>query len=266
MLSEDVLILVLAFEVIRSTVVACMEGRDSNHKSYSSVVPKDPHTFLVGPEYHALHHVDPSSYISSSFKVFDWMLGTSTSLRSRRVTTVGSLGTFGVAMKEELLSESVSCIEELQLGPGKPEDSRASTIEVLRRTDILVLGSNFAGDTGMDDLVELFKKHQKAKATHSLLLPEIWCLDTGANTCPSLGNQGEETATESRKTLGQNHRMYYDDEEVLYRHIICGSRIEWLNSRPEWAAKIAMWWIRRGARTVPTTFDFLAVLMNTHGL
>ncbi|KAF8861199.1 hypothetical protein BDZ45DRAFT_740523 [Acephala macrosclerotiorum] len=249
MLPKEILVLVLAFEIIRSTVVVCMEGRDSNHKSYSPVVPKDPHTFLVGPEYHALHHVDPSSYIGSSFKVFDWMLGTSASLRSRRVTMVGSLDAFGAALKKELLTESVSCIEHLGFKYEQSGSSRLITMEVLKRTDILIIGSGLGSEEGMGELVQLLKKHQKSKATHSLLLPEVWCFDIGANTCSSLGYPSEGTATESRKTLGQDHRRYHDDEDILYRHIFCGSRIEWLNSRPDWAAKIAMWWIRRGART-----------------
>ncbi|CZR56759.1 uncharacterized protein PAC_06648 [Phialocephala subalpina] len=258
LLSKEILVLALTFEVIRSTVVACMEGRDSNHKSYSPVVPKDPHTFLVGPEYHALHHVDPSSYIGSSFKVFDWMLGTSASLRSRRVTIFGNLGTFGVALKKELLSESVSCVEELELDSERSEESRLMTMEVLKRTDILILGSDLGRGQEMDKLVELFKTHQKAKPTHSLLLPEVWSIDTGANACPTLGHQSHGTSVERRPALERYHKRYHDDEDILYRHIVCHSRIEWFNTRPEWAAKTVMWWIRRGARSVPATFDLSA--------
>jgi hypothetical protein len=90
----------LTVEVARVLVVAVLSGRDSNHKTYPTV-PKDPNWFLVGPEYHALHHVDPAAYIGSSFRVFDWLFGTGYSLRSRRVTMTGAFDAFGGAMKKE---------------------------------------------------------------------------------------------------------------------------------------------------------------------
>ncbi|KUJ17309.1 uncharacterized protein LY89DRAFT_50492 [Mollisia scopiformis] len=235
LISKEILTLVLAFETVRSFVVACMEGRDSNHKSYSPVVPKDPHPFLVGPEYHALHHVDPSSYIGSTFKVFDWFLGTSCSLQSRRVTVAGDLGAYGPALKQELLSESVSCIEDLNILSTDSKESNGR-IEVLARTDILIIGS----EPGSDELIDLFKKYHKAKASQSLLLPEVWCFDT-------------------RKASLQQVKERHNDEDILYRHIVCHSERQWLGLRPEWAASMAIWWIRRGMRTVPASCDVLAL-------
>lgn len=209
-----------------------MEGRDSNHKSYAPVVPKDPHTFLVGPEYHALHHVDPSSYIGSTFKVFDWFLGTSCSLQSRRVTIAGELGNFGVTLKRELLSESVSCVEELQFDTEETEE----TIELLTRTDILIIGA----ETGSHELIELFKKYHKAKVSQSLLLPEVWHFD------------------DSRKASSRQIKSHHDDDDMLYRQVVCCTSTKWLELGPRWTAKMALWWVKRGVRTVPATLDFLA--------
>lgn len=237
LLSKEILVLVLIFEIIRSFVVACMEGRDSNHKSYSPVVPKDPHSFLVGPEYHALHHVDPTSYIGSTFKVFDWFLGTSCSLRSRRVTIIGSLGVFGVALREQLLEESVSCVEELSVVPAEKDDGYDAMTELLSRTDVLIIND----ELGVENVIELFKKHHKAKAAQSLLLPEVW-------QCSSNANKGST----------EKIRRYHNDEDILFRHINCQTDRKWLKVRPEMAAKLAIWWIRRGVRTVPASFDFLA--------
>lgn len=229
LLSKEILVLVLIFEIIRSFVVACMEGRDSNHKSYSPIVPKDPHSFLVGPEYHALHHVDPTSYIGSTFKILDWFLGTSCSLRCRRVTIVGSLGVFGTALREQLLAESVSCVEELQLVPTEAEDRYHSMTELLSRTDILIVNSELE----TDNVIELFKKHHKAKAAQSLLLPEVWRCTSNAREAPVRQIKG-----------------YHNDEDILFRHIVSYAERSWLESRHGMAARIAIWWIRRGARTI----------------
>ncbi|KAE8441516.1 hypothetical protein EG329_004862 [Mollisiaceae sp. DMI_Dod_QoI] len=263
LLSEELLNLVLVFEVVRSFVVAFMEGHDSNHKSYSPVVPKDPHSFLVGPEYHALHHVDPSGYIGSTFKIFDWMLGTSCSLRSRRVTVVGSTDAFKAALKQELLSESVSCIEELQIGSKQTEGSCDVLVEVLARTDILILGPGSSCDSA-DELIMLFKKHHKAKAGHALLLQEVWYLDTAPKTCARIGRQTTESYSEARQTRARFARKLRDDKDILFRHIVCHLNAEWLKLKPELAAKTTLWWIRRGARTIPATFDFLAFFNYIH--
>jgi hypothetical protein len=237
LLSKEILVLVLIFEIIRSFVVACMEGRDSNHKSYSTVVPQDPHSFLVGPEYHALHHVDPTSYIGSTFKVFDWFLGTSCSLKSRRVTIVGSLGVFGAALREQLLEESVSCVEKLSLVSSATDDGYPTMIELLSRTDILI----FDSESERENVIGLFKKHHKAKAAQSLLLPEVW-----------------QCTSSFKKGSAEHTKRLHDDEDILFRQIDCHTERKWLEVRPEIAAKLAIWWIRRGVRSVPATFDFLA--------
>lgn len=52
------LVVVSAFEFIRMMVVIAMSGRDSNHIAFD-MVPKDRSWFLVGPEFHALHHIIP---------------------------------------------------------------------------------------------------------------------------------------------------------------------------------------------------------------
>eukprot|EP00962_Isochrysis_galbana_P052598 scaffold24078_cov114-Isochrysis_galbana.AAC.1 len=69
----------LTFLVVRSIVFVVagliMKGRDSNHVELDKVqVCKN--WVLVGPHYHALHHVFPGQYMSSFVKLLDYILGT----------------------------------------------------------------------------------------------------------------------------------------------------------------------------------------------
>ena len=239
-LSQELFHLVLIFEVIRSFVVAILEGRDSNHQSYSTVVPKDPHTFLVGPEYHAMHHVNPSAYISSSFRVFDWFLGTSYTLRSRRVTTIGLEGSFGQAMKRELQTrESVTCIHDLSVS-----DNDEKMTKTISNTDILLVSLDDSCES-VAKIIDLFRAHYKPRPG-CLLLPEVWYI--GSPT-PS--------STSADKSFTYHARKYYDAEDIIYRHITVSksaSRFRTAVFGLDFEAKAALWWIRRGARYVPPTF------------
>ncbi|UKZ55998.1 hypothetical protein TrVGV298_009822 [Trichoderma virens] len=147
-LSEKVLYGVLIAEVARTLVVVALSGRDSNHKTYS-IVPKNLNWLTVGPEYHALHHVDPASYMSSSFYLFDWLFGTGYTLRSRRVTITGASGAFGQAIKKELQAESVACIQELKFGVHWTYDNYDQVIPIIANTDVLILAH---GSKGQDAL------------------------------------------------------------------------------------------------------------------
>lgn len=204
LLSRELFHVVLAFEVIRSLVVAVMEGHDSNHQAYSIVVPRDPHTFLVGPEYHAMHHVNTSAYITSSFKVFDWFLGTAYTLKSRRITTVGLSGTLGEAMQKELTQESLHSTHELSMDVNNEE-----FVETMTDTDVLIINYDvvkYQDCETVDIIIELFRKHNKPRPG-SLLLPEIWCI------CNRSGLNSE-------KSCFSRARTYHKDDDVVYRQII----------------------------------------------
>ncbi|KAK0123946.1 hypothetical protein ONS95_008936 [Cadophora gregata] len=270
LLSERLFTLVTIFQVGRVLVVAILEGRDSNHKSYPRVVPKDPNSFVVGPQYHAMHHVDPSSYIGSCFRVFDWIIGTSCSIRSRRIAMTGSSGAFGTALKAELQTDSPSIIQDLKFGKEWSYKDYDAAIPILQNTDILILSHGSKTDpmaancTSAVHLIELFKRHYRARPGHSLLLPEVWYVGSEAEVHPSPpGNQIMKDYTRSKRAFARHARKYYDDEGILYRHIVPAafrSRMGWAVVGPGWAAAVAMWWIRRGARYVPVTYTGFAVL------
>ena len=266
-LSKELFSLVLAVEVVRVFVVASLSGRDSNHKTYRTV-PKDHNWFLVGPEYHALHHVDPEAYIGSAFRVFDWLLGTGYSLRSRRITLTGASGAFGQAMKKELLSESVRCIQELKFGVDWTYDDYTPTIPILANTDVLILAH---GSKQRDELkancdsaiavIELFKQHRKPRSGNEKLLPKVWYVGSEAELHPSWGITRLQSYSRSKRSFLPYARTLYDDPSVIYRHIVPSAFSSPMGPAivsAEWAARISMWWIRRGARYVPVTYTGLA--------
>jgi sterol desaturase/sphingolipid hydroxylase (fatty acid hydroxylase superfamily) len=237
LVSQELLNLMMVFEVLRSFVVAILQGRDSNHQTYETVMPKDPHSFLVGPEYHAMHHVDPSAYVSSSFRVFDWIFGTSYTLRSRRIMMSGLEGGFGQAIKKELeLRESVNCVQELNIfGEGQ------KMIEILTNTDILIIGNEEC--ISAIETIELFKQHYKPRSGNCLLLPEVWYVSS------------ETPDSSSSASFIPHARKYYDEERFIYKQIVLSNSTSglWRALGSEWMAKVAMWWIRRGARFSPAT-------------
>ncbi|EKD13353.1 uncharacterized protein L3040_002785 [Drepanopeziza brunnea f. sp. 'multigermtubi'] len=270
LLSDELFGLNMLFETGRVIVVALLQGRDSNHKSYPHMVPKDPNAFVVGPQYHAMHHVDPSSYISSCFRVFDWVLGTGCSIRTRRITMTGASGAFGHALKLELQKESPSCIQELKYGKDWTFDDYSRTIETLKNTDILILSHGSKTDpmtancTSAVSLVELFKSHYAPRSGYSLLLPEVWYVGSEAEVHPSPpGNVVMRDYTASKRAFARHARKYYDDENLLYRHIVPAafrSQMGWAIVGPGWAAKVCMWWVKRGARYVPVTYTGFAYI------
>jgi hypothetical protein len=267
--TREILTLVLSFEVGRVCVVAILDGRDSNHRPYTTV-PKDPNWFVVGPHYHALHHVYPTAYISSTFRLFDWLLGTGYSLRRRRVTMTGASGAFGSALKQQLKNEKVKCIQELKFGVDWKHNDYARTTPILASTDVLILAHGSKGDDALKSnyesvvaLIELFKKHRKPRLGHKMLLPEVWYVGSEIELHPSWGIPVLQTHSRSKRLFLPYARALYDDPSILYRHIVPSAFHSPMGPAivpAKWTARLAMWWIRRGARYVPVTYTGLAYL------
>ncbi|KAL7898750.1 hypothetical protein HDV63DRAFT_407777 [Trichoderma sp. SZMC 28014] len=267
--SERSLHSVLAIEMAKVIVVAMLSGRDSNHKTYNTV-PKNPHRFIVGPEYHALHHVDPTAYMSSMFYIFDWLFGTAYTLKSRRVTLTGASGAFGKALIKELQIESVACIQQLKFGVDWTYTHYDAAIPTLVNTDILILAHGSkrqdtlkANCESAVQLVSLFIKHRKSDPSHTGILPEIWYVGSESELHPSFGIQNLQAYSTSKRAFLPYARKLYDDDSILYRHIVPAAFQSTMGPAmlsAEWAARTAMWWIRRGARFVPVTYTGIAYL------
>jgi len=96
----------IAYLVVRSLIflVAGLfkKGRDSNHVELQRL-QVDKAWLLVGPHYHALHHVFPGQYLASFVKVLDYVLGTAAPPHAgRRFVVTGAGGALGGAFAATL--------------------------------------------------------------------------------------------------------------------------------------------------------------------
>lgn len=118
----------LTFLVVRSIVFVVagliMKGRDSNHVELDKVqVCKN--WVLVGPHYHALHHVFPGQYMSSFVKLLDYILGTAAApLAGRKFVLTGAGGALGGAFEKRLRAEGAT-VHTLKHGKDYARDGEA---------------------------------------------------------------------------------------------------------------------------------------------
>ncbi|CRK17951.1 Monoglucosyldiacylglycerol epimerase like protein [Verticillium longisporum] len=266
-LQHQDLYLVLIFLTIRSSVVAWIEGRDSNHISYTRL-PKDPCSVFVGPQYHALHHIDPQGYFGSMVRLVDWIFGTATTLHGRRITVTGARGALGQALADELGREKGTSIQTARFGVDWTYDDYSGLEALLRTTDILVLAHGAKGDDAQRAncesavaIIEAFRR-VRAPSPTSLLRPEVWYVGSEAELHGSWTDD-MRAYTSSKRDFARFARAYYDAEDFTYRHVVPAAFSSAMGPAlvsARWAAVVALWWIRRGARYVPVTYTGLAFL------
>jgi hypothetical protein len=259
---------IIAFQVVKTMFVIITSGRDSNHIIYDTA-PKDPNWIFVGPEFHALHHVYPDRYMGSFIKLFDWVWGSAYSFRGKRFVISGGEGAFGQALAAELEREGVQNIRKLTFGEDWDHDHFDKAASVLSTCDIFILAHSAKGDDAMKSncdsavrLIELFKQHRE-KSTSSPTLPEVWYVGSEAKLLPSFGNEQLQRYSDSKRRFLPHARSYYDDSDLLYRHIVPSDVQSYLGPALHsagWAAKCSMWWIRRGARYIPVSCTGVAYL------
>lgn len=265
--NKELLGLVFTCEIVRTLFVIYQSGRDANHISYNSL-PKDPHYFLVGPHYHALHHIDPKRYFSSMVRLIDWLLGTAYCLKKKRVTMTGGNGAFGRAMEKKLKQEKVACVQKLVFGKDWGYGDYKFTLSILAETDVLILAHGSKGENALRancdsviDLITLFLQHRKQLPGKVQCLPEVWYIGSEIEFHPSWGLPELQRYSHSKRSFLPYARRFYDDPSFLYRHIVPAvfhSRMGLPILSADSMASISMWWIRRGARYVPATYTGLA--------
>ncbi|KAE8423923.1 hypothetical protein BDV36DRAFT_303275 [Aspergillus pseudocaelatus] len=264
------LIVVSAFEFIRTMVVITMSGRDSNHIAFDTV-PKDRSWLFVGPEFHALHHVYPDRYMGSMVKLFDWVAGTAYFVRNKRVVLTGGSGAFGRAIEKQLLAEGVKDVRKLGFGREWTHQDFSRVGPILEDADILILSHGTKGLDAMDAncnstirLIELFLEQKAAgEGRTSKTVPEIWYVGSEIEIHPAWGIPEMQRYSASKRAFMPYARALYDDPRVIYRHIVPAAFESQMGKAivsPDWAARVAMWWIRRGACYVPVTYTGLAYL------
>jgi hypothetical protein len=256
---------IISIQIFRTVFVMLASGRDSNHLVYKTA-PKDPNWIFAGPEFHALHHVYPDRYIGSFIKLFDWVLGTAYSFRGKRFVITGGSGAFGQAIVAELEREGVQRVQDLKFGIDWDHEHFEKATAELSACDVLILAHS-TEDQDADcnsavQLVRLFKQNRSFSESSSTL-PEVWYVGSEIELLPSFGIKQLQRHSRSKRRFLPHARSFFDDPDILYRHIVLSSFWLPMGTLPlpgGWAARCAMCWIRRGARYIPAIHPGIAYL------
>ncbi|KAJ5399028.1 hypothetical protein N7465_009517 [Penicillium sp. CMV-2018d] len=264
------LLFTIGFQILRTTFVILTCGRDSNHIVYKTA-PKDNNWILVGPEFHALHHVYPDRYMSSFIKVFDWIWGTAYSFRRKRFTITEGSGAFTQGITKYIeREEGVACIRKLTFGADWDDHNFEKVIPVLSNSDVLILAHSCHGEDALGSncdsatqLIKLFKKYRATNPAYQTL-PEVWYVGSEVEFhSPRRNARLQRDSQSKRRTFLPQARSFYDDPDIIYRHIVLPSFLSSMGNAVlsvDWTVRCAMWWIRRGARYIPVTYTGIAWL------
>jgi hypothetical protein len=214
----------------------------------------------------------PDKYMSSLFRLFDWTMGTSSTLKGKRIAMTGTGGAFGAALKKQLESDGVSEVAALRYGVDF-DDLTVSTngVQTLANSDILILAHGLRhGDVMKANyetsrrLAEVFAESRKPRnGQRPTELPEVWYTGSEAEMHPSWGNKSLAAYSASKRRFLPFAKSLYENDTVVYRHIVLSafsSKMGPAIVSADWAAKWTMWWIRRGGKYVPVTYTGIAYL------
>ncbi len=256
--------LVMAGFTILSGFALLMRGKDLYHRPCPRL-PVAHGTMLVGPQYHALHHVYPDSYISSYTTLFDRLMGTACQIRGRRVALTGASGAFGSALKE-LLEGAGAVVIPLKYGVDYRDGDYSGADEALAGAEILVLAHGAKGDRAMeancDSFLALIDRF-KAQARTRQVPGEVWGVGSEIECHPAFGIPELQSYARSKRAFARHAARLMQDREILYRHIMPSafrSRMGPGLMSARTAAGVAFWLIRRGFRYVPVTYTGIAFL------
>ena len=256
---------VIVFLIKQSICVVRDWGVDDNHVSYTDAVPKDPNTLIVGPEFHALHHVDPNNYFSSWLRVMDWIIGSAASIRNRNITILHSGDGIGPAIYQELILEKVKSIRAPGFGTDWTYKDSSKLTPFLEDTDILIIACSSretakSSDTAFQHftatVIDLFNRTRRPRPGPSLL-PEVWHVSKTANLFDFTSAAQSPASELAGPSLSPRVQAGFKDETFLYRCIVSstmetpGETLAWLT------AKMVLLCIRRGATYIPANhLDF----------
>ncbi|KAJ0165184.1 hypothetical protein CTA2_12115 [Colletotrichum tanaceti] len=203
---------------------------------------------------HAIHH-----------QYFDRSLRYNERFRSQNLTWHLTL-----ELLCQMVGSTLSCPDRrggLELRPRfQPCSLPATSKGPLHNTDVLVLAHG--SKNGQHDLeancasavaiIDIFRESCGRRKLG--LLPEVWYVGSEAEL-HGAWTSDMQTYTGSKRAFVRHARAFYDEETFNYRHIVPAAFASGMGTglvSPRWAARVALWWIRRGARYVPVTYTGLA--------
>ncbi|MEQ1771066.1 MAG: hypothetical protein ABL879_14630 [Devosia sp.] len=257
---------VAAIAVLRTWMLVLTirdEGIDGNHMAMDRVSGRQG-LFWVSAHYHAMHHIYPENFYSSFSNVFDLFAGTTCQISGRRFLVTGANGAFGSAIKARL-EKLGGIVETAKSGVDFAAGDYDRMDEKLARAQVLVLAHGAKTDGAWDanyttfvDLVDRFIEVGKAR----LIPPEVWALGSEAEFHGDMGMAELKDYAASKRAYAQQARGYYQNPALIYRHIVPSSFRSQMGPGPmsaDTAARIALFFIRRGFSYVPVTLTSLAL-------
>jgi len=246
-------------------LVIAQRGRDVHHRALE-VVPAPLIHLRVNLPYHSLHHVFPDRYLGSIAPLFDWLFGTGCQLAGRRYAVTGASGAFGAPFKELLEAEGAARVTPLKFGADWTYGDYSKVEAVLAQTDVLVLAHGAKRERTMeancDSFVELIERFRRATAGRRFPV-EVWAVGSEIEAHPHFGNEELKVYSRSKRAYARHAWRYYRDPSFLYRHIVPSAFTSPMGPgliSGRTAARMAMFFIRRGARYVPVTYTGIALL------
>ncbi|MHB1844132.1 MAG: hypothetical protein ACYCWW_04775, partial [Deltaproteobacteria bacterium] len=239
-------------------------GEDVNHRPLTRI-PAPRRGPLVGPAYHALHHRWPDRYQASFTKLFDWLLGTGCRLRGRRIALTGASGAFGAPLAALLEREGAE-VDRLHFGRDWGYGDTERIRERLRAAEILVLCHGAKGARAMEANCDSFAElAERFLALHrgELTPPELWAVGSEIEAHPAFGDPELQRYSRSKRAWARLARRYHRDPRLIYRHIVPSafrSRMGPGLISGETAARMALFFVRRGCQFVPVTYTGIALI------
>ncbi|RBQ76821.1 hypothetical protein VDGD_07415 [Verticillium dahliae] len=187
----------------------------------------------------------------------------------RRITVTGARGTLGHALADALGREKGASVQTARFGLDWTYDDYSRLDPLLRATDILVLAHGAKGPDAQRAncdsavaIIEAFRRVRAQVPSSSLLRPEVWYVGSEAEL-HGAWTEDMRAHTSSKRAFARFARAYCDDDDFTYRHVVPAAFSSAMGPAlvsARWAAVVALWWIRRGARYVPVTYTGLAFL------
>jgi len=256
----------LLFETAIFLGVVRRGGKDRNHIPYDAIPASGGALLglLVTPAYHALHHVYPDRYYSSWTTLFDRLAGTASRIRGRRVAMTGASGSFGKPLKALLEREGAAEIRTLKFGCDYTYDDYGRLDDALREAEVLVLchgsKSDHAMEANCDSFVALIERF-RALAADRQIPAEVWAVGSEIEAHPAFGIPELVLYRDSKRAFARHARRYYGDRRLVYRHIVPSAFMSPMGPglmSGSFAARVALFLIRRGFRYVPVTYTGVA--------